>query len=160
MTVTFVSSTYNYTEDHGEVSNIQAQLSNPIANNLTVLITGSMLNTYSIFILCVNSVKLFIDLQGTPYSSNLMFQAGTLASSPIAISPFNINNDETGLEADELHLLMFSDSSISTNVILGQPTTIRIIDEDGKANILTYNWFLLLSESSILNENNFFDKCW
>ena len=40
MAVTFVSSTYNYTEDHGEVSNIEVQLSNPIAQSLEVFYSG------------------------------------------------------------------------------------------------------------------------
>ena len=40
MIVTFVSSSYAYNEDHGEVSNIQVQLSNAIAQSLTVFYSG------------------------------------------------------------------------------------------------------------------------
>ena len=40
VTVTFVSSTYIYNEDHGEVSDIKVQLSNSIAQSLVVSYSG------------------------------------------------------------------------------------------------------------------------
>ena len=40
MTVTFIFSNYNYTEDHGEVSDIHIQLSNTIAQSLEVNYSG------------------------------------------------------------------------------------------------------------------------
>ena len=44
VTASFISSSYNYTEDHGEVSDIKLHLSKCIANNLNVIIAGGMLN--------------------------------------------------------------------------------------------------------------------
>ena len=40
MTVDFVLPTYNYIESHGEVSNIQIQLSNVIAQSLEISYNG------------------------------------------------------------------------------------------------------------------------
>ena len=44
MTASFVFSSYNYTEDHGEVSDIKLHLSKRIANSLNVMIAGGILN--------------------------------------------------------------------------------------------------------------------
>ena len=68
---------------------------------------------------------------GSPYSSDVQFPAGTPASSRIPIRSSRIDDDNIGLEEDEVYQLMFSSASRSDNVILGQPTTITIIDEDG-----------------------------
>ena len=46
VTVTFVSSSYTYNESHGDVSDIQVQLSHPIANSLTVSIVSGMFNDF------------------------------------------------------------------------------------------------------------------
>ena len=40
MNVTFVSSSYNYNENHGEVTDIQVQLSHSIAQPLTITYSG------------------------------------------------------------------------------------------------------------------------
>ena len=52
------------------------------------------------------------------------------------ISFFLIVDDETGLEEDEVYQLKFSSASRSENVILGNPTTITIVDDDGKLQML------------------------
>ena len=75
---------------------------------------------------------IFAGSLGSPYSSDVQFPAGTPASSPIPISSFSIENDTIGLEEDEVYQLMFLSASRSENVILGNPTTITIVDDDGK----------------------------
>ena len=53
------------------------------------------------------------------------------ACSSIPISNFYIVDNEIGLE-EEVYQLKFLSASRSENVILGDPTTITIVDEDGK----------------------------
>ena len=46
VSVSFMQSSYSYNESHGTVSNIQVQLSNPIAQDLSVNIGGGETNRY------------------------------------------------------------------------------------------------------------------
>ena len=46
VSVSFVRSSYSYNENHGTVNDIQVQLSNPIAQDLSVNVGGGEINKY------------------------------------------------------------------------------------------------------------------
>ena len=90
---------------------------------------------------------LYAGLVGSSNSSSVTFPAGTSASSPIPISPFSIENDMIGLEEDEMYQLMFIDVLNDTsNVILGQPTSVIIFDEDGELKNFSECYCMLFAE--------------
>ena len=116
----FVSPSYGYFEDHGEVTNIQVQLSHQIANNITITLAGGP-----------GSQPSTVVKSGVAYSSAVTFPPDTPAQTPMAIDSFMIMNDDVGRESVEEYQLMFTGSSRVVNINLGQPTMISITDEDG-----------------------------
>ncbi len=78
-------------------------------------------------------------VSGVQYSQSIYFPAGSQAFTPVFIPSFMINDDQVGLESLEEYQLMMTDTSRVLNVVLGQPTTISIADEDGKINGFTHN---------------------
>ena len=62
----------------------------------------------------------------------VQFLAGASASNILTIPSFTINDDEFGLESLEAYQLALTGSTIATNVLLGSPTSISIINEDGR----------------------------
>ena len=53
---------------------------------------------------------------------------------PVTLPDFDITNDITALETDEIYQLSFISSTPSQDVTLGNPTTITITDDDGELN--------------------------
>ena len=79
-----------------------------------------------------NVLFLFV-VKGFHYSSSVMFPANTSAFSPKTIMSFMIDNNNIGLESDKKYQLMIQSASKSKKcVILGQPTTITVVDDDGE----------------------------
>jgi len=62
-------------------------------------------------------------------NSQVIFQAGQVS---VALPDFNITDDSTALETDEVYQLDFISSSPSQDVTLGNPTNITITDDDSK----------------------------
>ena len=61
--------------------------------------------------------------------STVIFQAGDVS---VPLSDFNITDDTTALETNEIYQLSFISSTPSQDVTLGVPTDITITDDDGK----------------------------
>ncbi len=62
----------------------------------------------------------------------VQFLAGASPSSILTIPSFTINDDEFALESLEMYQLALTGSTFDTNVLLGPPTTVNIINEDGR----------------------------
>ena len=60
-----------------------------------------------------------------------MFQAGDVS---VPLPDFNITDDTTALETNEIYQLSIISSTPSQGVTLGVPTEITIIDDDGELN--------------------------
>ena len=70
-------------------------------------------------------------MSGSNVDSTVMFEAGDIS---VPLPNFNITDDTTALETDEIYQLRFSSSTPSQDVTLGNPTTITITDDDGELN--------------------------
>ena len=62
-------------------------------------------------------------------NSTVIFQVGDVS---VPLSDFNITDDTTALETNEIYQLSFISSTPSQDVTLGVPTEITITDDDGK----------------------------
>ena len=67
-------------------------------------------------------------ISGSNVNLTIIFQAGDVS---VPLQDFNITDDITALETNEIYQLKFSSSTPSQNTILGNPTTIVITDDDG-----------------------------
>ena len=131
--------TYSFSEGAGQSSGINILLSTPIAQNLSVAITGGIYN-----VLYGDSNVYFIThsgpgtqlstvvISGSDVDSTVIFQAGDDVSVPLP--NFNITDDTTALETNEIYQLSFISSTPSQGVTLGVPTEITITDDDGELN--------------------------
>uniref|UniRef100_A0A1X7SI35 Calx-beta domain-containing protein n=1 Tax=Amphimedon queenslandica TaxID=400682 RepID=A0A1X7SI35_AMPQE len=79
VSVSFVQSSYNYSESHGTVSNIQVRLNNPIAQDLSVNIGGGPGNQPSSVV------------SGAVVFESIMFTAG--GNQFMSLSNFDLNDD-------------------------------------------------------------------
>ena len=78
----------------------------------------------------------FFVVQGFQYSSHVLFPANTSAFSLVPIASFIIDNNDIGLESDKEYQLIFKNVSKPAEfVILGQPTTITVVDDDSKLQL-------------------------
>ena len=126
---------YSFPEGARLSSGINISLSTSIAQALSVTITGGIYD-----VLYGNSKVYFItysgpglqpstvNISGSDVDSTIMFQAGDVS---VTMPDFNITDDTTALETNEIYQLRFSSSTPSQNTILGNPTTIVITDDDG-----------------------------
>ena len=82
-------------------------------------------------------------ISGVEVSNTVIFTPGQM---PVTLPDFDITNDITALETDEIYQLSFSNSAPSQDVTLGVPTEITITDDDGKLNQnkIIKNWKFLL----------------
>ena len=62
-------------------------------------------------------------------SSSITFPANS--TGPIPIDSFTLTDDGVALESNEQYQIMFTGSSIIGGIILGPPTKITIMDDDG-----------------------------
>ena len=137
VTVSFGSLTYSFFEGAGQSSGINIFLSTSIAQALSVNITGGIYNVlYSI-----NSNVYFIThsgpgtqpstiiISGSDVDSTVIFQAGDVS---VPLPDFNITDDTTALETNEIYQLIIISSTPSQGVALGAPTEITITDNDGE----------------------------
>ena len=69
-------------------------------------------------------------LSGSAVLSSVIFY-GINDSEVLRIEEFMITDDNYALELNEQYQIRFLNSSIVDNVVLGQPTTITILDNDG-----------------------------
>ena len=128
--------TYSFSEGAGQSSGINIALSTSIAQALSVTITGGIYN-----VLSCDFNKTFIThsgpgaqpstvvISGSDMDSTVIFQAGDVS---VPLSDFNITDDTTALETNEIYQLSFISSTPSRDVTLGVPTNITITDDDGK----------------------------
>ena len=65
------------------------------------------------------------------FSNTVIFTPGQM---PVTLPDFDITNDITALETDEIYQLSFISSTPSQDVTLGVPTEITITDDDGELN--------------------------
>ena len=63
--------------------------------------------------------------------STVIFQAGDVS---VPLPDFNITDDTTALETNEIYQLSIISSTPSQGVTLGVPTEITITDDDGELN--------------------------
>uniref|UniRef100_A0A1X7TCU3 Calx-beta domain-containing protein n=1 Tax=Amphimedon queenslandica TaxID=400682 RepID=A0A1X7TCU3_AMPQE len=120
VSVIFVQSSYNYNESHGTVSNIQVQLSNPIAQDLSVNIGGGP-----------GSQPSSVFVSGAVVSESIRFIAGGSAS--VSLSNFALIDDAVALEVVEqydLSLINHDYTDEPSRVSLGSNTTLSITDDD------------------------------
>ena len=131
--------TYSFSEAAGESSDINIFLSTSIAQALSVIITGGIYNVlyssnsnvYFITHLGPGTQPSTIIISGSDVDSTIIFQAGVVS---VPLSDFNITDDTTALETNEIYQLRFISSTPSQNVTLGIPTEITITDDDGELN--------------------------
>ena len=64
-------------------------------------------------------------------SNTVTFPPGQM---PVTLPNFDITDDTTALETDEIYQLSFISSTPSQDVTLGVPTEITITDDDGELN--------------------------
>ncbi|XP_019849165.1 PREDICTED: uncharacterized protein LOC100640611 [Amphimedon queenslandica] len=120
VSVSFVQSSYSYSESHGTVSNIQVQLSNPIAQDLSVNIRGGP-----------GSQSSSVVVSGVDVNKSISFIAG--GSRSVSLSNFDLNDDAFALEAVEqydLSLINHDYTADESRVSLGSDTTLSINDDD------------------------------
>ncbi|XP_019860793.1 PREDICTED: uncharacterized protein LOC105315165 [Amphimedon queenslandica] len=118
--VSFVGSFYSYSESHGTVSNIQVQLSNPIAQDLSVNIRGGP-----------GSQPSSVVVSGAVVSESIRFIAG--GNTSVSLSDFALIDDAVTLEAVEqydLSLISHDYTAEPSRVSLGSNTTLFINDDD------------------------------
>ena len=129
---------YTFSEGAGQSSGINIFLSTSIAQPLSVIITGGIYN-----VLYSNSNVYFIthsvpgpqpstvNISGSDVDSTVIFQAGEVS---VTLPDFNITDDITALETNEIYQLIIMSSIPSQGVTLGVPTEITITDDDGELN--------------------------
>ena len=144
---------YSFSEGAGQSSGINIALSTSIAQALSVTITGGIYN-----VLYSNSNIYFIthsgpgtqpstvNISGSDVNSTVIFQAGDVS---VPLPNFNITDDTTALETNEIYQLSFISSTPSQDVTLGVPTKITITDDDGELIrfliFFSFPLFLILS---------------
>ena len=72
-----------------------------------------------------------VNISGSDVDSTVIFQPGDIS---VPLPDLVITDDITALETDEMYQLSFFNSAPSQDVILGNPTTITITDDDGELN--------------------------
>ena len=127
--------TYSFSEGAGQSSSINILLSTSITQTLSVTITGGIYtvlygnsNVYFITYSGPGTQPSTVNISGSDVDSTVIFQAGEVS---VTLPDFNITDDITALETDEIYHLGFSSSTPSQNAKLGNPTTIIITDDDG-----------------------------
>ena len=70
-------------------------------------------------------------ISGVAVSFTVTFPPGQF---PVTLPDFNIRDDTTALETNEVYQLSFISSTPSQGVALGSPTEITITDDDGELN--------------------------
>ena len=127
--------TYSFSEGAGQSSGINILLSTPIAQALSVTITGGVLYSNSNIHFITHSgpgaQPSTVVISGSDVDSTVMFQAGDVS---VPLPNFNITDDTTALETNEIYQLSFISSTPSQDVTLGVPTEISITDDDGELN--------------------------
>ena len=69
-----------------------------------------------------------VNISGSDVNSTIVFQPGDISAT---LPVFVITDDITALETNEVYQLSFSSSTPSQAVMLGNPMTIIITDNDG-----------------------------
>ena len=72
-----------------------------------------------------------IIISGSEVDSTVIFEAGDVS---VPLPDFNITDDTTALETNEIYQLIIISSTPSQGVALGAPTEITITDDDGELN--------------------------
>ena len=124
---------YIYSENHGVVLDITIVLSNEIAQDFTVTVSGGI--WFYMTILCFVTLgpgtqPSNIEVSGVNVNQSIKFTAHGAQSQ--GLPSFTIITDTVALETIEQYNLSFSNPSITNGLILGPGTVIRIIDDDGK----------------------------
>ena len=126
---------YSFSEGAGLSSSINILLSTSIAQPLSVTITGGIYDVLygisKVYFITYSGPGLqpsTVIISGSDVDSTIIFQAGDIS---VTMPDFNITDDITALETNEIYQLRFSNSTPSQNTILGNPTTIIITDDDG-----------------------------
>ena len=68
-------------------------------------------------------------ISGVQVSNTVIFTPGQM---PMTLPGFDVSNDNTALETDEIYQLSFISPPPSQDVTLGNPTIITIMDDDGE----------------------------
>lgn len=70
-----------------------------------------------------------VEISGANVSERMNFAAGGLTAK--SITAFDLEDDDTALEAREIYPLSLSEPTITKNVVLGNDSNIIIEDDDG-----------------------------
>ena len=158
VTVSFGSLTYSFSEGAGQSSAINIFLSTSIAQALSVIITGDIYNVlysnHNIYFITYSgpgTQPSTVNISGSDVNSTVIFQAGDVS---VPLPNFNITDDTTALETNEIYQLSIISSTPSQDVTLGVPTEITITDDDGELIRFLIFQFSFVSNSLMPTHHN------